>query len=143
MDGQDLMPLCPNKVCDVNYGENENNCVEDCKPERSSFLIVVIVLLFLVVAIGLFFYFQFRSTSDRLRKDSSGAPRWGSLPSSGVGKNGRRSGFDKGGGMIGGVGENYRRRSSGMGRKRNQKESVVEKKLRESVERARKLRRKK
>ena len=143
MDGQDLMPLCPNKVCDVNFGENENNCAEDCKPERSSFLIVVAILLFLVVAIGLFFYFQFRSTSDRLGQKSTGAPGWGNLSSSGAGR-GRRDSFGgESGIVVGGVGENYRRRSSGLKRKRKQKESAVEKRLRESVERAGKLRRKK
>ena len=51
-DRVDVMPLCPNTVCDEKYGENEENCAADCSKGNGLILVIFIVL----IIVGVFLY---------------------------------------------------------------------------------------
>ncbi len=60
-DKQDQYPLCPNLVCDVNYGEDTETCPQDCVEEsRFSLGIVLLILFILVLSVGGYLYYQFK-----------------------------------------------------------------------------------
>ncbi|MDO8628474.1 MAG: hypothetical protein Q7R56_01850, partial [Nanoarchaeota archaeon] len=44
-DASDILPLCPNSVCDLNFGESSDNCPLDC-PKQKSFGIFYAVGVF-------------------------------------------------------------------------------------------------
>src|SRR3989344_5688406 len=50
-DNLDVLPLCPNSFCDVNYGESSENCPGDCPKERSlNWWYVLGVVLLIILA---------------------------------------------------------------------------------------------
>ncbi len=60
-DKQDRYPLCPNTVCDSDYGETEENCPDDCETAPAASLGIVLLILFvLFVVIGGYLYYQFK-----------------------------------------------------------------------------------
>ncbi len=66
-DKQDKYPLCPNTVCDVNYGENGGNCPEDCQTSSITSLKFTLLILFvLLVVIGGYFWYQFKRSTNTL-----------------------------------------------------------------------------
>jgi len=66
------MPLCPNTVCDTAYGETENTCPEDCRPEPAFSLGFILIVLFILVAgIGGYFYYQFKKGTKKIDKKFS------------------------------------------------------------------------
>jgi hypothetical protein len=51
-------PICGNKICETNLGENSNNCPKDClppKPKTPTYVYIIIILVIFVI-IGLFLY---------------------------------------------------------------------------------------
>jgi len=115
LDGQDIMPLCPNGFCDEFYGETGESCPEDCGSERKGVIFVVLfILIVLVAGVVLFFYFQFRSSLKKVD----------------VKKPVKKVSFSA-----------YKRVSSGRKRKKV-RETKAEKKLRESIDRFGKIRKK-
>lgn len=56
LDNDDSFPLCPNLVCDEDYGETTETCPEDCKSSASSFLWMFVFLVLLLVFIGYIFF---------------------------------------------------------------------------------------
>ena len=65
-DLQDTYPLCPNAFCDVDYGENSENCPQDC----SSIPIFPIIVIFfiLIPLIGFLLYFLVKKKSSKKEK---------------------------------------------------------------------------
>ena len=72
-DKVDRMPLCPNAFCDESYGENEENCPEDCKPTpKFSVLWIILSLLILLLCVGGYLYFQFKKGATKVGKTFGG-----------------------------------------------------------------------
>jgi|SRR3989344_999147 len=65
-DKQDRYPLCPNLVCDVNYGEDPETCPKDCSAEGSSLSIILIIFFLIILILGGYFYYQFKKTGKIL-----------------------------------------------------------------------------
>ncbi len=76
-DNIDKFPLCPNNSCDLNYGENSDNCPSDCKEEKGfSFFYSLIVLIFLAIFLFVFLYFQFfKKTVKGYRREEKASPK--------------------------------------------------------------------
>ncbi len=67
-DGVDKMPLCPNNFCDVNYGENEKNCPEDCEVEKEFPTFMVLIFFLLVLAAGVYFFYKHKKSGEKEEK---------------------------------------------------------------------------
>ncbi|MEK6812661.1 MAG: hypothetical protein AABX86_00945, partial [Nanoarchaeota archaeon] len=71
-DHLDALPLCPNKVCDINYGESAENCPADCPKEQSKMSVVyaagVVGVLLLIIFAYLYFIFR-KSTATMQPKE--------------------------------------------------------------------------
>jgi hypothetical protein len=126
-DARDAMPLCPNGFCDMNKGENEDNCEEDCKEASGmGILLVVVILVLIAAAIAGFFYFNYKSSSKVL-KDKG----WKGFDNSTNFNRVRKNSVRKNNGYVG-KSSGYRRKA--VYKKRNVRESDAEKKLKGSID---------
>ncbi len=71
-DSEDALPLCPNKTCDLNYGESTENCPEDCPKEKSFSLAYSLAILgFVLLIIFAVIYTMFRKSTKTVQSSSA------------------------------------------------------------------------
>ncbi len=68
-DRSDPTPICPNAVCDIQFGETKKNCPQDCRKTNVTGLIVVMSIIVLFFLIVLLFY---RKTKSHIGPRSDG-----------------------------------------------------------------------
>ncbi len=65
-DLEDPMPLCPNNFCDESFGENSDNCPQDCS-SIPIFPIIVIFFIFIPM-VGLLLYFLLKKQKKKTKQ---------------------------------------------------------------------------
>jgi len=123
-DSSDQLPLCPNSFCDSLRGENTETCPEDCQEEKGSGVVFIIAgILVLIILVALFFYLQFKKSSKNLGEKKT---PW-------IGFGGSSEPYEKPTQPTRTTQRVYLRPASGNTRAK-EKETDIEKKLRESIE---------
>ena len=73
LDGQDSLPLCPDRVCQASFGETSKNC-EDCKnPSQLPMYLFVGLLILILIAVW-YFYTHMKHTVKLKKKTLGTAP---------------------------------------------------------------------
>ena len=71
-DGEDALPLCPNKTCDLNYGESTDNCPVDCPKERKFSLAYALGILgFMLLVVFAVLFRMFRKSAKTMQSSNS------------------------------------------------------------------------
>ncbi len=70
-DKIDVQPLCPNRACDERYGENEENCQQDCGSSNKGIVFGAVIIILAVIGFYLFSVFKkgaHKTTSEKKRE---------------------------------------------------------------------------
>jgi len=70
IDSEDPMPLCPNNFCDEEFGENSDNCEQDCPKEQTFplYAIIIPIILIILLILFIFYYSSKKSIKKTTRK---------------------------------------------------------------------------
>ncbi|MCX6711461.1 MAG: MopE-related protein [Candidatus Woesearchaeota archaeon] len=70
IDSEDDMPLCPNNFCDVDFGENSDNCEQDCPKEQTFPLYAIFIPIILIISLILFIIYHSLKKPQQSKKET-------------------------------------------------------------------------